>query len=61
MRFAPWALAVRFRSCATGATAIEYCMVASLMAIATITALHAFGSSMTRMYETIGSAVGGTH
>ncbi len=47
------------RGCERGTTAIEYALIASLLAILAIAGIHSFGSSMNGMYIELGSAVKG--
>ncbi len=44
----------------SGATAIEYGMIAALIAVAIITALQAVGSSLTKTFTSAANAVSGT-
>ena len=48
---------VRFQSCTSGATAIEYAMVAALFALATISSWRMVGTSLGRIYTTIANGV----
>ncbi len=41
----------------SGATSIEYCLVASLIAMAIITTLGLVGNSVTSLYNALGAAV----
>jgi pilus assembly protein Flp/PilA len=43
----------------SGATAIEYCLIASLVFLAIYGAIHNFGNSMNNMYNRVSSAVVG--
>lgn len=43
----------RVGSCESGATAIEYGLLAGVMALAVITAMTAFGTGLTATYDTI--------
>ena len=41
----------------SGATAIEYGLIAALVSVAAITALQGLGTSLSAMFETVASAV----
>ncbi|HSS62885.1 MAG TPA: Flp family type IVb pilin [Gammaproteobacteria bacterium] len=42
----------------SGATAIEYGLIAALVSVAAITALTAMGASLTNLFETVNTALG---
>ncbi|MCJ2047350.1 Flp family type IVb pilin [Methylobacterium sp. J-078] len=48
----------RFRTDTSGATAIEYGLIAALTFLTVVGALRLYGDRMTVMYEFIGSKVG---
>lgn len=50
----------RFIKDESGATAIEYGLIAALMAVAIITCLTAFGPSMKKAFEDIGTTMNGS-
>jgi pilus assembly protein Flp/PilA len=50
----------RLRSDETGATAIEYGLIAALIAVAAITALQATGNSLSGTLTTASNAMGGS-
>ncbi|WP_374386745.1 Flp family type IVb pilin [Brevundimonas sp.] len=50
----------RFVKDESGATAIEYGLIAALMAVAIITCLTAFGPQMREAFEGIGTSMTGT-
>lgn len=50
----------RFIKDESGATAIEYGLIAALMAVAIITCLTAFGPQMLEAFEGIGTSMTGT-
>lgn len=43
-----------------GATAIEYALIAALIAIAIVTALGSAGTSITKLFEDVAKTIGGT-
>lgn len=43
-----------------GATAIEYALIAALIAIAIVTALSSAGASITKLFEDVAKTIGGT-
>ena len=47
----------RFATCESGATAIEYGLIASLICVVIITAISAVGSNVSVMYNKISTAV----
>ncbi|MFT4074991.1 MAG: Flp family type IVb pilin [Asticcacaulis sp.] len=47
----------RFLQDESGATAIEYAMIAGLIFLAIVTSIHYFTDSAAALYNTIGSAV----
>ncbi|MDV6332072.1 Flp family type IVb pilin [Asticcacaulis sp. 201] len=47
----------RFLRDESGATAIEYGLIAALMFLACMTAFYAFGDSATAMFNRIGTAI----
>ena len=47
----------RYKSDVAGATAIEYALIASLIIVATVTAMQTYSSNMTAVYERISTAV----
>ena len=49
----------RFLKNESGATAIEYALIAGLMAVACITALTTLGGTMKSQFETIESSISG--
>ncbi|MFG5121126.1 Flp family type IVb pilin [Methylorubrum sp. POS3] len=51
------AIAKRFVADESGATAIEYGLVAAMMGIAVVTIFKAFGSSLQTAFTTMGSAL----
>ena len=51
-------LAARFREDCSGATAIEYGLIAALTFLAFVGALRLYGDRMTVMYEYIGTTIG---
>ena len=53
-------LFARFVKDESGATAIEYGLIAALMAVAIITCLTAFGPQMKQAFEGIGTSMTGT-
>ena len=48
----------RFLTDESGATAIEYGLIAALVSVAAIGALTALGGSLNTMFQTVSSAVG---
>ncbi|HJE25557.1 MAG TPA: Flp family type IVb pilin [Methylorubrum populi] len=50
-------VAKRFIADESGATAIEYGLVAAMMGIAVVTVFKAFGSSLSTAFGTIGTAL----
>jgi pilus assembly protein Flp/PilA len=50
----------RFLKDESGATAIEYGLIAALIAVVLVGALQAVGTSLKGSFETISSAVGGS-
>lgn len=50
----------RFRKDEDGATAIEYGLIAALIAVVIIGALTTLGTNMSSRFETVASAVGST-
>ncbi len=50
----------QFLSDESGATAIEYALIASLIAVAIIIAVKGLGGGLTNSYNTTANAVGGT-
>jgi pilus assembly protein Flp/PilA len=51
-------LIARLRKNESGATAIEYGLIAALIAVVLITALGTLGNNMSGRFNTIGNAVG---
>lgn len=49
----------RFIKNERGATAIEYCLIAALVAVALITALTSMGTSLSSMFSTVSTSVDG--
>ncbi len=55
-------LLVRFLRDESGATAIEYGLIVALVFLVAVSAMTAFGTSMTTMYNLISTTIGGaTH
>ncbi|MCW8916385.1 MAG: Flp family type IVb pilin [Magnetovibrio sp.] len=50
----------RFIKCERGATAIEYALIAALIAVAIISALNLFATSMGDMFNEVSDAVNNT-
>ncbi len=48
---------MKFLKDESGATAIEYGLIAALISVAAITALQAMGGSLTKMFNTIKTAL----
>ena len=44
-----------------GATAIEYGLIAALIAVAAITAMQGLGTSLNRTFTNVSTAMGGTN
>ena len=53
-------LVTRFIKDESGATAIEYGLIAALIAVAIITALTTLGGNVSSSFDTVATAVGGT-
>ncbi len=53
-------LVSRFIQCERGATAIEYALIAALIAVAIISALNLFATSMGDMFNEVSDAVNST-
>ncbi len=49
----------KIRKDESGATAIEYGLIAALVSVAAITALTAMGTSLTTMFTTVSTALAG--
>ena len=47
----------RFKRCQSGATAIEYGLIAALIAIAILAVLGLIGSNLTSIFESVNSAL----
>ncbi|HEY9217780.1 MAG TPA: Flp family type IVb pilin [Phenylobacterium sp.] len=52
-------LFARFRRNRSGATAIEYGLIAALIAVGLLAGLHAFGDALLAWYENIASGLEG--
>lgn len=51
---------VRFLSCTRGATAIEYGLIASLIAVTLVASLTGAGQSLSKAYDGVRDALAGT-
>ena len=52
-------IATRFIRDESGATAIEYGLIAALVSVAAVTALGAMGTSLTNMFTTVSTTLNG--
>jgi pilus assembly protein Flp/PilA len=50
---------VKFMKDESGATAIEYGLIAALISVAAIAALQAMGGSLTKMFNTVKTSLAG--
>ena len=53
--------AKRFAKDESGATAIEYGLIAALIAVAAITAMQGLGTSLNRTFTNVSTAMGGSN
>ena len=51
---------VRFAKCESGATAIEYGLIAALISVAIITVVTTVGTNLKTVFETVGTALQAT-